>query len=116
MNRYARPDAQRDRHVGRLGLLSRGTPIAAAFAVVGIGAVAAISYPGKSTAGNTVAGETATAANQAAATATPTSATGTNTTTQSGAATPTAATPTLAAPTAAPVSVGGGGHVSSGGS
>jgi hypothetical protein len=103
-----RPDARRDRLVGRLGILSRGTPIAAAFAVVGIGAVAAISYPGKSSGSGA-----ASATNQdAAATAAPTDTTG-----QNGVSTPPGATPTLVAPTIAPVPVGNHrGHVSSGGS
>jgi hypothetical protein len=113
-----RPDARRDRLVGRLGILSRGTPIAAAFAVVGIGAVAAISYPGKSSAGDaTTGGGTG---QDAAATAVPTdgsAATSNDTTGQNGVSTPQGATPTLVAPTIAPVPVGNHrGHVSSGGS
>ena len=123
MNGYVRPDARRDRLVGRLGILSRGTPIAAAFAVVGIGAVAAVSYPGKSNSGSVpaaaapteaAAGATDAPASDSAA-ATPTDSTG------SSVSTPTADTPILAAPTAAPTAapISGrsrGGQVSSGSS
>ena len=52
MNARLGPATRRDRLVGRLGILSLGIPIAAGFAVVGVGAVAAISYPGKSTTGS----------------------------------------------------------------
>ena len=108
-----RPDATRDRLVGRLGILSRGTPIAAALAVVGIGAVAAISYPGKSSAGGATSQD-------AAATAAPVSGSGgtsSNSNAQNGVSTQQGATPTVVAPTTAPVPVGGRrGQVSSGGS
>ena len=106
-----RPDARRDRLVGRLGFLSSATPIVAAFAVVGIGAVAAIS--GKSSSGGATSQD-------APATAAPTdgsTATSSDTTGQNAASTPQGATPTLAAPTIAPAPVSNrNGHVSSGGS
>jgi hypothetical protein len=109
------PATVRDRRVGRLTLISRGSPIVAAVAVVGFGAAAAISYPGKSSAADTsapgansqVAGTTAapldTSGNAAATDQT------------AGGAVPTL-TPPTAAPTPVPITVGGGGHVSSGGS
>jgi hypothetical protein len=122
MNGYVRPDARRDRLVGRLGILSRGTPIAAAFAVVGIGAVAAVSYPGKSNSGSVpaaaapteaAAGATDAPASDSAA-ATPTDSTGSSVSTPTD--TPILAAPT-AAPTAAPISGRSrGGQVSSGSS
>lgn len=58
MNARPGPASRRDRLVGRLGMLSLGIPIAAGLAVVGVGALAAASYPGKSTSSATTAGGT----------------------------------------------------------
>jgi hypothetical protein len=113
-----RPDTRRDRLVGRLGILSRGTPVVAAFAVVGIGAAAAISYPGKSSSGGSTSGGGT--GQDAAATAAPTDGSTTtsgDTTGQNGVSPQQGVTPTLVAPTIPPAPVSNRrGHVSSGGS
>ncbi len=109
---------ERDRTIRRLSLINRGGAIAATAAVVGISAVAAISYPGASAAapdGGNDGGQGITNP-EPAATPTPartrSGAVNPNPTAQ---AAPTPA-PTFAAPTAPPRSTRGRGRVSSGGS
>ena len=101
MTRKSAASAERDRQIRRLGTLSKGGPIAAGLAVIGLGLVAAISYPGKTDAAQTT-GSGSTGATSS----------GTTSTRQ---ATP---APALTPPAQNPfnISFGGGGHVSSGGS